>query len=103
VRARALYCGIGLAGAAPPAAAMTVWDRVAECDSGGNRKIKPNTASDSTKKIAKKAAPRKYSASDKTVCVKRSDTPNKIAKLHHVKGGWKALWNLYKRRSRTQT
>ena len=56
-------------------------------------------ASDSTKKIAKKAAPTKYSASaiDKTVRVKRGDTLNKIAKRHHVKGGWKALWKLNKK------
>jgi nucleoid-associated protein YgaU len=56
-------------------------------------------ASDSTKKIAKKAAPKKYSASasDKTVRVKRGDTLNKIAKRHHVKGGWKGLWKLNKK------
>jgi nucleoid-associated protein YgaU len=56
-------------------------------------------ASDSTKKIAKKAALKKYSASasDKTVRVKRGDTLNKIAKRHHVKGGWKGLWKLNKK------
>ena len=50
-------------------------------------------ASDATKKIAKKAAPKKYSAgaSDTTVRVEGLD---KIAKRHHVKGGWKALWKL---------
>ena len=58
-------------------------------------------ASDSTKKIAKKAAPKKYSASasasGKTVRVKRGDTLSKIAKRHHVKGGWKGLWKLNKK------
>jgi resuscitation-promoting factor RpfA len=56
-------------------------------------------ASDSTKKIAKKAAPKKYSASasGKTVRVKRGETLNKIAKRHHVKGGWKGLWKLNKK------
>jgi resuscitation-promoting factor RpfA len=58
-------------------------------------------ASDSTKKIAKKAAPKKYSASasasSKTVRVKRGDTLSKIAKRHHVKGGWKGLWKLNKK------
>ena len=53
-------------------------------------------ASDSTKKIAKKAASKKYSAnaSSKTIHVKRGDTLRKIAKRYHVKGGWKALWKL---------
>jgi nucleoid-associated protein YgaU len=56
--------------------------------------------SDSTKKIAKKAAPEKYSAgaSDTTVRVKRGDTLDKIAKRHHVK----AVWKLNRRRSRIQ-
>ena len=45
------------------------------------------TASDSTRKIAKKAASKKYSASasGKAVRVKRDDSPNKIAKCHRVK------------------
>jgi nucleoid-associated protein YgaU len=72
------------------------------------RKRRPTTkkASDSTKKIAKEAAPKKYSAGarERTVRVKRGDTLDKIAKRHHVKGGWKALWKLNKKgRSRTQT
>jgi nucleoid-associated protein YgaU len=182
--ALALYCGIGLAGAAPAeAATTTVWDRVAKCESGGNWKINTGNgyygglqfaagtwkayggrtyasqahratkaeqiaiarrvlagqgpgawptcsrragltkangeasksatsatnpgasttkkASDSTKKIAKKAAPKKYSASasasGKTVRVKRGDTLSKIAKRQHVKGGWKGLWKLNKK------
>ncbi len=180
--ALALFCGIGLAGAAPAAAATTtVWDRVAKCESGGNWKINtgngyygglqfaagtwnanggrtyasqahratkaeqiaiarrvlagqgpgawptcsrragltkangkasknatPATnpgastikkASDSTKKIAKKAASKKYSAnaSAKTVRVKRGDTLSKIAKRNHVEGGWKGLWKLNKK------
>jgi hypothetical protein len=51
-------------------------------------------ASDSTKKIAKKAAPKKYSASasGKAVRVKRDDSPNKIAKRHRVKESWQAFW-----------
>ena len=51
------------------------------------------------KKIAKKAAPKKYSAnaSGKTVHVKRGDTLRKIAKRYHVKGGWKGLWKLNKK------
>ena len=55
--------------------------------------------SDSTKKIAKKAAPKKYSAnaSAKTVRVKRGDMLSKIAKRYHVKGGWKGLWKLNKK------
>ena len=56
-------------------------------------------ASDSTKKIAKKATSKKYSASasGKTVRVKRGDTLRKIAKRHHVDGGWKGLWKLNKK------
>ena len=44
-------------------------------------------ASDATKKIAKKVAPKKYSAGagDTTVRVKRGETHDKIAKRHHVK------------------
>ena len=55
--------------------------------------------SDSKKKIAKKAASKKYSAnaSNKTIHVKRGDTLRKIAKRYHVKGGWKALWKLNKK------
>jgi resuscitation-promoting factor RpfA len=37
--ALALSSGIGLAAAIPAAAAPTVWDRVAQCESGGNWKI----------------------------------------------------------------
>jgi resuscitation-promoting factor RpfA len=37
--ALALSSGIGLVGAAPAEAAPTVWDRVAQCESGGNWKI----------------------------------------------------------------
>jgi nucleoid-associated protein YgaU len=29
--------------------------------------------------------------------VKRGDTLNKIAKRHHLKGGWKGLWKLNKK------
>jgi resuscitation-promoting factor RpfA len=180
--ALALSCGIGLVGVAPAeAAATTVWDRVAKCESGGNWKINTGNGfyggvqfaagtwkayggkmyasqahlatkaeqiaiarrvlaghgpgawptcsrragltksngkadkhampatnpggattkkvSDSAKKIAKKAAPKKYSAtaSGKTIHVKRGDTLRKIAKRYHVKGGWKGLWKLNKK------
>jgi len=37
--ATALAFGIGVAGAAPAGAATTVWDRLAQCESGGNWKI----------------------------------------------------------------
>jgi len=64
-------------------------------NSGASKTTKVN---DSAKKIAKKAAPKKYSASasGKTVHVKRGDTLRKIAKRYHVKGGWKGLWKLNK-------
>ena len=60
---------------------------------------KTTKVSDSKKKIAKKVAPRKYSAnaSSETIHVKRGDTLRKIAKRYHVKGGWKALWKLNKK------
>jgi resuscitation-promoting factor RpfA len=172
--------GLGLLAATPAeAAATTVWDRVAQCESGGNWKIntgngfyggvqfaagtwkahggtsyasqahlatkaeqiaiarrvlagqgpgawpvcsrragltksngkaerratptsnpgasKTQNVSDSKVKIAKKSTQKKYSASDKTVHVKRSDTLRKIAKRYDVKGGWKGLWKLNKK------
>lgn len=177
----ALSFGIGLAGAVPAEAASSVWDKVAQCESGGNWKINtgngfyggvqfaagtwkayrgntyasqahqatkaeqiaiarrvlagqgpgawptcgrragltksngkadrhatPTTnpgdattkkVDDSAKKIAKKAAPKKYSAtaSARTIHVKRGDTLRKITKRYHVKGGWKGLWELNKK------
>ena len=42
--------------------------------------------SDSNVKIAKKSTHKKYSASGKTVHVKRGDTLRKIAKRYHVEG-----------------
>ena len=175
----ALSFGIGLAGAVPAEAASSVWDKVAQCESGGNWKINtgngfyggvqfaagtwkayggktyasqahlatkaeqiaiarrvlagqgpgawptcgrragltkangeasanaapksnPGTSaiqksSDSKKKIAKKSTHKKYSATGKTVHVKRGDTLRKIAKRYHVKGGWKGLWKLNKK------
>ena len=176
----ALSFGIGLVGAAPAeAATTTAWDRVAQCESGGNWKIntgngfyggvqfsastwkayggktyasqahlatkaeqiaiarrvlagqgpgawptcsrragltksngkasvhampttnpgtsKSQKASDSKVKIAKKSTHKKYSASGKTVHVKRGDTLRKIAKRYHVEGGWKGLWKLNKK------
>jgi resuscitation-promoting factor RpfA len=178
--ALALSSGIGLVGVAPAeAAATTVWDRVAQCESGGNWKINtgngfyggvqfaagtwkayggktfasqahlatkaeqiaiarrvlagqgagawptcsrragltkangkasanatPATnpgasaiqkSSDSKVKIAKKSTQKKYSATGKTVHVKRGDTLRKIAKRYDVKGGWKGLWKLNKK------
>jgi resuscitation-promoting factor RpfA len=178
--ALALSSGIGLAGATPAeAAATTVWDRVAQCESGGNWTIntgngfyggvqfaagtwkayggktyasqahqaskaeqiaiarrvlagqgpgawpvcsrragltksngkadqnatpasnpgasKTQNLSESKVKIAKKSTQRKYSATGKTVHVKRGDTLRKIAKRYHVKGGWKGLWKLNKK------
>jgi resuscitation-promoting factor RpfA len=58
---------------------------------------KTQKASDSKVKIAKKSTHKKYSASGKTVHVKRGDTLRKIAKRYHVKGGWKGLWKLNKK------
>lgn len=175
----ALSLGIGLAGAAPAEGASSVWDKVAQCESGGNWKINtgngfyggvqfaagtwrayggktyasqahlatkaeqiaiarrvlagqgpgawptcsrragltkangkasanatPATnpgasaiqkSSDSKVKIAKKSTQKKYSATGKTVHVKRGDTLRKIAKRYDVKGGWKGLWKLNKK------
>jgi hypothetical protein len=175
----ALSFGIGLAGAVPAEAASSVWDKVAQCESGGNWKIntgngfyggvqfaagtwkayggktyasqahlatkaeqiaiarrvlagqgpgawptcsrragltksngkasvhampttnpgtsKSQKVSDSKVKIAKKSTHKKYSASGKTVHVKRGDTLRKIAKRYHVEGGWKGLWKLNKK------
>lgn len=178
--ALALSSGIGLVGVAPAeAAATTVWDRVAQCESGGNWKIntgngfyggvqfaagtwkayggntyasqahlatkaeqiaiarrvlagqgpgawpvcsrragltksngkadrnampasnpgtsKTQNLSDSKVKIAKKSTEKKYSATGKTVHVKRGDTLRKIAKRYDVEGGWKGLWKLNKK------
>jgi nucleoid-associated protein YgaU len=174
--ALALSSGIGLVSATPAQAAPTVWDRVAQCESGGNWKIntgngyyggvqfaagtwkayggttyasqahlatkaeqiaiarrvlagqgpgawpvcsrragltksngeadrnatveptpgasKSQNASDSKLKIAKKSTQKKYSATGKTVHVKRGDTIRKIAKRYDVDGGWKGLWKL---------
>ena len=54
-------------------------------------------SSDSKVKIAKKSTQKKYSATGKTVHVKRGDTLRKIAKRYDVKGGWKGLWKLNKK------
>ena len=175
----ALSLGIGLSGAVPAEAATSVWDKVAQCESGGNWKINtgngfyggvqfaastwkayggktyasqahlatkaeqiaiarrvlagqgpgawptcgrragltkangnasakaaPATnsgastiqkSSDSKKQVAKKSTHKKYSASGKTVHVKRGDTLRKIAKRYQVEGGWKGLWKLNKK------
>jgi nucleoid-associated protein YgaU len=54
-------------------------------------------AGESKKKIAKKSTNNKYSASGKSIHVKRGDTLRKIAKRYHVKDGWKGLWKLNKK------
>ena len=54
---------------------------------------KKTKASDSKKSDSKK----KYSASGKTVHVKRGYTLSKIAKLYDVEGGWKGLLKLNKK------
>jgi resuscitation-promoting factor RpfA len=61
-------------------------------------------ASDSTKKTAKKAAPKQYSAgaSDTTVRVRRGRHARQDRQVSPREGGWKALWKLNKRRSRIQ-
>jgi nucleoid-associated protein YgaU len=58
---------------------------------------KTRNLSDSNVKIAKKSSQKKYSASGKTVHVKRGDTLRKIAKRYDVEGGWKGLWKLNKK------
>jgi resuscitation-promoting factor RpfA len=58
---------------------------------------KNQKVSESKKKIAKKSTHKKYSASGKTVHVKRGDTLRKIAKRYHAEGGWKGLWKLNKK------
>jgi LysM repeat protein len=58
---------------------------------------KKSTASKSVKSAVSthsKAKATKHKA--KYVKVKRGDTLAKLAKRHHVKGGWKALWKLNK-------
>jgi LysM repeat protein len=50
-----------------------------------------------SKKTTTKKAPARVSSSAKTVRVKSGDTISKIAKRHHVKGGWKGLWKLNKK------
>ncbi|GAA2092614.1 hypothetical protein GCM10009841_01670 [Microlunatus panaciterrae] len=50
-----------------------------------------------TKKKATKAKKKSHKVHGKTVRVKRGDTIAKIAKRHHVRGGWKGLWKLNKR------
>jgi nucleoid-associated protein YgaU len=54
----------------------------------------PTKTSSSSKATYSKAKATKSTA--KYVKVKRGDTLSKLAKRHHVKGGWKALWKLNK-------
>ena len=185
VAALALSLGLGLVAAGPAQAAgpKTVWDKVAQCESSGNWKIrtgngyygglqfssstwrqfggrtyarqanraskaeqiavarrvlagqgprawpvcsvragltKKNGKADrsatprtnpgisaaatksASKAVAKKKAVKKSvarpTAGAKTVKVRRGDTLGKIATRHHVKGGWKAVWKLNKKR-----
>ena len=58
---------------------------------------KTQNLSDSKVKIAKKSTEKKYSATGKSVHVKRGDTLRKIAKRYDVEGGWKGLWKLNKK------
>jgi nucleoid-associated protein YgaU len=77
--------------------AMTPGQSVQEQDASYQSwSVTTEMASDFTKKIANKAARKKYSASPsgKNVRVKRADTLSKIARRHHVNGGWKCLWRL---------
>jgi resuscitation-promoting factor RpfA len=51
-------------------------------------------------KVKKKSTAKKSSAkatAKKTIKVRSGDTLAKIAKRHHVKGGWKGLWKLNKK------
>jgi nucleoid-associated protein YgaU len=50
------------------------------------------------KSTAKKKASTSKAAKAKTVRVKSGDTLAKIAKRHSVKGGWKGLWKLNKKK-----
>ncbi len=60
---------------------------------------KPATSTPKKKAEKKKSTAAKPSTSTgaKTVKVKRGDTIAKIAKRHHVAGGWKGLWKLNKK------
>ena len=155
----ALTLGIGLVGTLPAEAAKsTVWDKVADCESGGNWKINigngyygglqfstrtwtgfggktyASKAHKATKPeqiaIARRvlfvqgrgawptcgkraALTKKNGKADpnatpptnpgagqpvhKTITVKSGDTIRKLAKRHHVAGGWKGLWKLNKK------
>ncbi len=67
--------------------------------SGGSTKAKKSTKAKpskhkATKKTAKKST---KSTAAKTVHVRSGDTLARIAKRHHVRGGWKALWKLNKK------
>jgi len=57
----------------------------------------PGAKSTAKKSSTKKPAVTKASSTTKTVKVKSGDTLAKIANRHHVKGGWKGLWNLNKK------
>ena len=56
----------------------------------------PSSNPGAKKSSSKKPAATKPS-STKTVKVKSGDTLAKIANRHHVKGGWRGLWNLNKK------
>jgi resuscitation-promoting factor RpfA len=64
----------------------------------GAAKSKSSSKSKSTKKVST-AKPTKSTAKvvSKSVKVKRGDTLRKLAKRHHVDGGWKGLWKLNKK------
>jgi resuscitation-promoting factor RpfA len=69
----------------------------AEASKTTKTKASDSKKSDSKKKIAKKSTKKKYSATGKTVHVKRGDTLSKIAKRYDVNGGWKGLRKLNKK------
>ena len=65
-----------------------------------NSKATPATnpgTSPTTRATPEKSTAKPASSSAKTVRVKSGDTLAKIAKRHHVKGGWRGLWQLNKK------
>jgi LysM repeat protein len=55
-----------------------------------------STSAKATSSAKAAVAKKRAKSTAKYVKVKRGDTLAKIAKRHHVKGGWKALWKLNK-------
>lgn len=61
-----------------------------------SNKAKPSK-SKAKKSKAKKSSNHKKVSSAKTVRVRSGDSLAKLAKRHHVKGGWKGLWKMNKK------